>query len=242
MVEMYHAQEQWDNRTAPKIHEAFSQIWDQEELRVSRDRVSINPPALDKDAAKESQVAFGLHFDTGWGQQTVAEAKKLRPIPKGVQGVLYLVDTPEENGAFICVPGMHNIVDEWLDTLPEDVTPNSQLQIKGEGQAQEVLLGGKTKRVTAEAGDLVICKPPEDFEEPSSQRLSLFACRATDPFCALRGHAAAALRGLQHRRRAEGCAVRSTPLKNGGDHSCCSRFGPLRNQPLSFGDACWIPG
>ena len=60
------AQEQWDNRTAPKIHEAFSQIWDQEELRVSRDRVSINPPALDKDAAKESQVAFGLHFDTGF--------------------------------------------------------------------------------------------------------------------------------------------------------------------------------
>ena len=128
MVEMYQAQEQWDNRTAPKIHEAFSQIWDQEELRVSRDRVSINPPALDKDAAKESQVAFGLHFDTGFAQQKVAEAKKLRPIPKGVQGVLYLVDTPEENGAFICVPGMHNIVDEWLDTLPEDVTPNSQLQ------------------------------------------------------------------------------------------------------------------
>ena len=74
-------------------------------------------------------------------------------------GCTDLVDTPEENGAFICVPGMHNIVDEWLDTLPEDVTPNSQLQIKGEGQAQEVLLGGKTKRVAAEAGDLVICKP-----------------------------------------------------------------------------------
>ena len=87
-MNLIQAQEQWDNRTAPKIHEAFSQIWDQEELRVSRDRVSINPPALDKDAAKESQVAFGLHFDTGFAQQKVAEAKKLRPIPKGVQGVL----------------------------------------------------------------------------------------------------------------------------------------------------------
>ena len=25
--------------------------------------------------------------------------------------------------------------------------------------------------------------------------------------------------------------VRLTPLKNGGDHSCCGRFGPLRNRP-----------
>ena len=93
---------------------------------------------------------------------------------------------------------MHNIVDEWLDTLPEDVTPNSQLQIKGEGQAQEVLLGGKTKRVAAEAGDLVICKPPQDFVS-SSKRQTLFARRATEHFCARREHAAAAFRGFQHR-------------------------------------------
>ena len=48
----YHSQEQWDNRQAPKIYEAFSQIWGQKELRVSRDRASINPPALDKAAAE----------------------------------------------------------------------------------------------------------------------------------------------------------------------------------------------
>ena len=24
------------------------------------------------------------------------------------------------------------------------------------------------------------------------------------------------------------------PLKNGGDHSCCGRFGPLRNRPPVF--------
>ena len=29
-------------------------------------------------------------------------------------------------------------------------------------------------------------------------------------------------------------AVRPTPLKNGGDHSCCGRFGPLRNRPPVF--------
>ena len=62
---MYQSQEQWDNRQAPLIHEAFVQIWGQEELRVSRDRASINPPAEDKAAATDNQVAFGLHFDTG---------------------------------------------------------------------------------------------------------------------------------------------------------------------------------
>jgi hypothetical protein len=152
----YQSQEQWDNRQAPKIYEAFSQIWGQKELRVSRDRASINPPALDKAAALDSQVAFGLHFDTGFAQQPVAEAKKQRPIPKGVQGVLYLVDTPAENGAFICVPGMHRQVDSWLDTLPDDVRPNAMLQLKNESAAQSVLLGSKTKRIPAKAGDLII--------------------------------------------------------------------------------------
>lgn len=152
----YQSQEQWDNRQAPKIYEAFSQIWGQKELRVSRDRASINPPALDKAAALDSQVAFGLHFDTGFAQQRVAEAKKQRPIPKGVQGVLYLVDTPAENGAFICVPGMHRQVDNWLETLPDDVRPNDMLKLKDESAAQTVLLGAKTKRIPAKAGDLII--------------------------------------------------------------------------------------
>ena len=36
--------------------------------------------------------------------------------------------------------------------------------------------------------------------------------------------------GLRGRKR----DVRITPLKNGGDHSCCGRFGPLRNRPRVF--------
>eukprot|EP01052_Picozoa_sp_SAG31_P081382 SAG31_NODE_41289_length_276_cov_13.932203_1_plen_71_part_10 len=60
-----------------------------------------------------------------------------------IKGVLYLVDTPESNGAFICVPGMHRQVNAWLDTLPEDAKPNQMLQLKHEGAAQSVLLGAK---------------------------------------------------------------------------------------------------
>ena len=86
----------------------------------------------------------------------VKQARAERPIPQGVQGVLYLVDTPAENGAFICVPGFHKRVDDWLDTLDDDAEANQMLQLKDEGAAQAVLLGAKTKRVPASAGDLII--------------------------------------------------------------------------------------
>jgi hypothetical protein len=36
------------------------------------------------------------------------------PIAFGVQGVLYLVDTPEDEGAFYCVPGFHRKIGPWL--------------------------------------------------------------------------------------------------------------------------------
>jgi hypothetical protein len=47
----------------------------------------------------------------------------------------------------------HKQVDAWLDTLPEGVKPNQMLQLKGEDQAQQVLLGAKTARIPAAAGE-----------------------------------------------------------------------------------------
>ena len=38
----------------------------------------------------------------------------------------------------------------------------------------------------------------------------------------------------EQRELLEEGVVRITPLKNGGDHSCCGRFGPLRNRPWVF--------
>ena len=131
MVEMYHHQAQWDNRTAPRVYEAFSQVMETERLWVSHDRVSINPPSRDPDA--EENV---LHWDI---------KLENRPIPFGVQGVLYLTDTPAEQGAFVCVPGFHRRIEEWLDNLPPDANPTDQ-----------DLLALGTRRIGAEAGDLVI--------------------------------------------------------------------------------------
>jgi hypothetical protein len=131
MVEIYHHQTQWDNRTAPRVYEAFSQIWKTDRLWVSHDRASINPPSRDPDAPENN-----LHWDL---------SLENRPVSFGVQGVLYLTDTPAEQGAFVCVPGFHRRIEEWLDALPAEADP----------KGQDLLTLGP-RRVGARAGDLVI--------------------------------------------------------------------------------------
>ncbi|MFP6724072.1 MAG: phytanoyl-CoA dioxygenase family protein [Candidatus Poribacteria bacterium] len=131
MVEIYQHQALWDNRQYPTIHRAFSQIWQKEKLWVSFDRASMNPPSLDPEAKER-----GLHWDANLEN---------RPLGFGVQGVLYLTDTAENQGAFTCVPGFHHRIEEWLDSLPEDSTP----------QQQDLHALGSEK-IAANAGDLII--------------------------------------------------------------------------------------
>ena len=142
---MYHGQAQWENRTAPRIHGAFSQIWETERLWTSHDSVNINPPTLEPAAAND------LHWDCDLRLWTLAEAKAARPIVGGVQGVLYLVDTPAENGAFICVPGFQHKLDDWLDTLPAG-TDNLRQAFSEQYPGG----GADALRIGAAAGDLVI--------------------------------------------------------------------------------------
>jgi hypothetical protein len=54
MVEVYNHQCLWDNRQHPRIHDAFVDIWDQEELWVTIDRANLNPP---NRQARGSRVA-----------------------------------------------------------------------------------------------------------------------------------------------------------------------------------------
>ena len=131
MVEAYHQQAMWDNRTSPRVHQAFSQVWNNDKLWVSHDRVSISPPSRDPDAKEH-----GLHWDMNIDNP---------PFSFGVQGVLYLTDTPAAQGAFVCVPGFHRKIEKWLASLPKDAQPKEQ-----------DLLALGTKRIGAEAGDLII--------------------------------------------------------------------------------------
>ena len=41
---MGHDQELWNNRQSPRVYQAFAQLFDRPELRVSQDRVNFNPP------------------------------------------------------------------------------------------------------------------------------------------------------------------------------------------------------
>ena len=75
-----------------------------------------------------------LHWD--------AELKP--PMPFATQGIIYLTDTAETQGAFSCVPGFQNVIDEWLRALPSDV--DAQTSIRKE---KAVAIAGK-------ASDLII--------------------------------------------------------------------------------------
>lgn len=99
-------------RRSPRIHKAFAQLWGTADLWPSCDRGGFNAPL----AAGEQFRATDLHWDVSLA----------RPIPFGTQGILYLTDTPPEQGAFRCVPGFHRRLDAWLDGLPAGADPRGQ--------------------------------------------------------------------------------------------------------------------
>ena len=134
MVEIYQHQALWDNRQYPKVHQAFSEIWDTEHLWVSLDRANMKPP--DRADQPDWQNKGMIHWDTD---------TSVEKVPFGVQGVLYLTDTAENQGGFQCVPGFHNRFQEWVKTQPKDRNPQ-----------QPDMTGLEVKSISGNAGDLVI--------------------------------------------------------------------------------------
>ncbi|HEY0837294.1 MAG TPA: phytanoyl-CoA dioxygenase family protein [Azospirillum sp.] len=97
------------NRRSRRIHKAFAQLWGTADLWTTTDRVGFNPP-------EHVQGPFPgpfIHWDVSLS----------RPIPLGVQGLIYLTDTAADQGAFALVPGMHRTIDAWLDALPPGADP-----------------------------------------------------------------------------------------------------------------------
>jgi len=133
MVEIYQHQALWDNRQSPRVHQAFSEIWGTEQLWVSFDRASMSPPNCPPKWERDSA---GLHWD---------RSSFDLPIQLAVQGILYLTDTPADQGAFTCVPGFNRRIESWLKTLPPDADPRNQ---------DLVSLGPEP--VPGRAGDLII--------------------------------------------------------------------------------------
>jgi hypothetical protein len=119
------------NRGSLRIRKAYEQLYGSTEIFRTIDKVSFNPPENQQYHFKGSP----LHWDVSLQL----------PIPFKLQGLLYLTDVHEDSGAFHCVPGFHNSIVPWLETVPEGINPREY--------ATETL---KPIAVTANAGDFVI--------------------------------------------------------------------------------------
>ena len=103
MVELYDHQYLWDNRQEERIHKAFADIWETEELWVTIDRANLNFP---------SRPGYGQKGFIHWDYDP--ETK-----PQNVQGVLALSDqTDPEMGGFQCIPWLYRNYDQWKQDQP----------------------------------------------------------------------------------------------------------------------------
>ncbi|MDO9337199.1 MAG: phytanoyl-CoA dioxygenase family protein [Caulobacter sp.] len=116
-------------RRSPRVHKAFAQLWGTADLWSTTDRLSFNPPLTPHLHYREP----GLHWDVSLA----------RPIPFATQGILYLTDTPADQGAFRLVPGFHHRIDRWLDDL-DGADP------------RRINLDDQARCIAARAGDLII--------------------------------------------------------------------------------------
>jgi hypothetical protein len=137
MVEMYQHQSLWDNRQHPRLHQAFAELLGEEKLWVSIDRVNMTPPRHPDHPELDS---YFVHWDV-----ETSDLPSPLPKPYGVQGVLYLADTSEEQGGFHCVPSIYRNLEEWIKSQPPDRNPSSPDVGDHEVRA-----------IPGEAGDLVI--------------------------------------------------------------------------------------
>jgi hypothetical protein len=130
MVQLFQHPALTPARTSPRLLKAFAQIWGTADLWTTLDRVSFNPP-----------VRPGLEYP---GPRLHWDISLAPPVVFQVQGVIYLSDTPADQGAFEAVPGFHKRIDAWLESLGEGEDP------------RRVDLSAGAKRVAAGAGDLII--------------------------------------------------------------------------------------
>ncbi len=116
-------------RRSARVHKAFAQLWGRSDLWMITDRASFNPPLRSSDGFAPPR----LHWDVSLAP----------PIPFATQGILYLVDTDEDQGALELVPGFHHRIDAWLDSV-------------GDADPRGVDLSAEAVRIPASAGDLIV--------------------------------------------------------------------------------------
>ncbi len=132
MIQLFDSKVLNRNRFSRRIRLAYEQLWEDNALLVSMDRVSFNPP----ETSSYKFPGPNLHWDVSLKQ----------PIPYGIQGLLYLTDTDVKQGAFTVIPGFHNKIDSWLNELGPSINPRKI----------NLLESFEEKPIAGEAGDLII--------------------------------------------------------------------------------------
>ncbi len=119
------------NRNSTRIQKAYEQLYQSKAIYKTIDKVSFNPPITPNN----SFMGSDLHWDVSLHL----------PIPYRLQGLIYLSDCSENEGAFHCVPGFHNQIDNWMKNLPKNANPREY--------ALQTL---QPIPIVGEAGDMVI--------------------------------------------------------------------------------------
>ena len=97
------------NRQSARIRKAYEQLYGTTEIYKTIDKVSFNPP----ENGNFRFLGSTLHWDVSLNL----------PIPFGLQGLLYLTDCDINGGAFHCVAGFHNKIENWLNDLSFNENP-----------------------------------------------------------------------------------------------------------------------
>jgi ectoine hydroxylase-related dioxygenase (phytanoyl-CoA dioxygenase family) len=118
-------------RTSDYIRRVFKQLWQRDDLIMTTDRVGFNPPETDQWQFPGPSIHWDIELTA--------------PIPFGTQGLIYLTDVAEDQGAFCCVPGFHKKIDNWLAGQPQ-----------GADLQQQDWSEWLVKPIAACAGDLII--------------------------------------------------------------------------------------
>jgi ectoine hydroxylase-related dioxygenase (phytanoyl-CoA dioxygenase family) len=97
------------NRQSKRIQKAYEQLYGTTKIYKTIDKVSFNPP----ENENFHFLGSSLHWDVSLNL----------PIPFALQGLLYLTDCGVNDGAFHCVAGFHNKIEDWLNNLSANINP-----------------------------------------------------------------------------------------------------------------------
>lgn len=131
MVQLFQHPALEKNRNSLRIRKAYEQIFGHTNILRNTDRAGFNPPENERYQFQGPDMHWDVSIDL--------------PIPFGLQGILYLTDTAENQGAFTLVPGFQHRINDWINSLPEGTNPrNEDMHALG------------SKHIAANEGDFII--------------------------------------------------------------------------------------